>query len=63
MGVNVQSTIVYDQCEDRLFANNGVFYTDKFKPPIPVSDLSNAFVLDDFIVLVDTNNNYYSVSK
>ncbi len=63
VGINVENTKVYAQYEDRLFANNGIFYTDKFKPPIPVSDISNAVELDDFIVLVDASNNYYSVSK
>ncbi|MBE7089290.1 MAG: helix-turn-helix transcriptional regulator [Clostridiales bacterium] len=61
--VNNFSSVVYAKHGNRLFSNRGIIYTDKFIPPIPISDILNAFELDNYIVLIDRNNTYYSIEK
>ncbi len=48
---------------DKMFSDLGIFYTNKFKAPIVITDIKNCVELKDYIVLNDVGGMYYSIEK
>lgn len=61
--LNNFSPTVYAKHGNLLYSDLGILYTDKFKAPIAITDISHVYELDDFIVIRGVNNDFYSISK
>ena len=48
---------------DKMFSDLGIFYINKFKVPIVITDIENCVELNDYIIFKDVEGSYYSIEK